>query len=385
MSEAESNSPKYSPERARSYKKARLTFFVVGIIFSWISSILFLRSGAARTITEQTSQRVRQPQVSEGATISLFILVSWIASFPLAYLRGHKLEHSYGMSNQTVVQWLGEQLKGLALQLVLLVPLAQVMLTVIRRRPKDWWAVLSAMAVPFSVILAHLAPILILPLFNTYQPLRDQELAGRLRRLAERTGIKVADILEMDMSRQTNAANAFVTGIGNSKRIVLADTLLESLTHDEIETIVAHEIAHQANRDIWRFLLMGTVVATASSFATQRVFDAVNPKTSNVTGIRGAGYTEALPLLSLISSIVGMVTMPLTNAYSRHRERIADRYALELSGNPEAFKSALTKTSEKNLGEEESPRLETILLHSHPSIRERRAACDRYAAEQMAS
>ncbi len=380
---SQSDSSPGTAERARSYKKAKLTFFVIGIIFSWVTSVLFLRSGTSRAIADQTRQRVGHPNLSDGTTISLYMLLSWIASLPLAYLRGHILEHAYGMSNQSLLQWCGEQLKGLALQLGLLVPISQVMLAIIRRRPHDWWAVLSALAVPFSVILAQLAPVLILPLFNTYQPLRDQELADRLRRLGERSGIKVADIMEMDMSRQTNASNAFVTGIGRSKRIVLADTMLESLTHDEIETIVAHEIAHQANSDIWRFLALGTATAALSSLATQKIFEVVNPRTHKLTGIRGAGYVEALPLLALITSLLSMLSMPITNAYSRHRERIADRYALELSGNPHAFSSAFTKLSENNLIEEQSSRLETILLHSHPSIRERREACERYAAEQQ--
>jgi STE24 endopeptidase len=367
--------------RAKQYKRARIAFFVGGIAFSWITSLVFLLTGSSRKSADAVGRPVKNRHAKNSLVITVFLLMSWLVSFPLAYLRGYRLEHQFEMSNQTRGQWLGEQVKALLLQLVLMVPLAQVMLEVIRRRPKDWWAVLSAMAIPFTVILAHLAPVLILPIFNTYQPLRDKELAARLRLLAERSGITIADIMEMDMSRQTNAANAFVAGIGSSKRIVLADTLLDELTHDEIETIVAHEIAHQVNADVWRLLAMGVVTTAFSTWLAQRSFNAIHSRSYSWTGIRGASSVEALPLLGLITSVVGLTLMPLQNAYSRHIERKADQFALELSDNPSAFKSALEKITETNLSDPDPTTLEVILLHSHPPVNERRVACDRYAAD----
>lgn len=375
-------SNKGATERARQYKRAQILFFIAGIAFSWITAAMFVFSGSSRKLAKDMSRSVQHERVAEGATAAGLLLISWIISLPLAYLRGYRLEHRYEMSNQSTGQWFGEQLKGLGLQLVLMVPIAQLMLGVIRQRPRDWWAALSAMAIPFTVILSHLAPILILPLFNTYQPLRDRELAERLKALAARSGIHVAEILEMDMSRQTRAANAFVAGIGSSKRIVLADTLLEELTHDEIETVVAHEIAHQANRDIWRFLAAGTIKTTLIAWATYRAFDLVQARTERRTGIRGAGYVEALPLLSLIGSVIGVASLPIDNAYSRSRERKADEFALQLTGKPDAFKSALEKISTNNLVDPDPSRLEEILLHSHPSMSDRGAACDRFAERQ---
>ncbi len=369
-------------ERAKQYKRAKIAMFVVGLVFSWISAAIFLFTGGSRKLTDKTANRINNRYASEGATVTLLLLLSWIISFPLAWLRGYRLEHQFDMSNQSFAGWLGDELKSLAIQMALMVPMSQVMLGVIRRWPRNWWAVLSAMAVPFTVVLAHLAPVLILPLFNTYQPIRDQKLAERLKALADRSGIHVAEIMEMDMSRQTKAANAFLTGIGSTKRIVLADTLIEQFTHDEIETIVAHEIAHQVNRDIWQMLALGVVTTTATTWLAQRIFSGVQTRTSATTGIRGAGYVEAIPLLTLITSVLGMVFMPAQNAYVRFIERKADRYALEMTGNPDAFKSSLGKLAEMNLADPDPPRLEQVLLHSHPSIADRQKACDEFAQLQ---
>jgi STE24 endopeptidase len=368
-------------ERAKQYKRAKIAFFVGGILFSWISAAFFLLTGASRKVTDASSKSVRNEHAGNSVAVTVFMMLSWIVSFPLAYLRGHRLEQKYEMSNQSFSGWLGDELKSLAIQLVLMVPLSQVMLGVIRRRPNDWWAVLSAMSIPFTVILVHLAPVLIMPLFNTYQPLRDQRLADRLKTLAERSGVKVADIMEMDMSRQSKAGTAFFTGLGSTKRIVLADTLLNELTHDEIEAVVAHEMAHQINRDIWRLLSFGILTNAATTWFTQRAFNVINAKSTHRTGVRGAGYVEALPLLAIVTSVVGMILMPLQNAHSRYIERKADRYAMELTGNPGALKSGLNRLSELNLADPDPSRLEQILLHGHPSITERGRACDEYARQ----
>lgn len=369
-------------ERTKSYNRAKIWFFVIGILFSWIASALFVLTGWSARTARTTRRTVSGKQLGDSAATVVFMLLSWVASLPLSYLRGYRLEHKYELSNQSLPAWFGEQLKSLALQIVLLVPLTQGALAIIRRRPRDWWAVLSALAIPFTVVMVHLAPVVIAPLFNTYQPLRDQALADRLKRLAERSGIHVADVLEMDMSRQTSKANAFFTGIGNTKRIVLADTLIEKFTPEEIETIVAHEMAHQTHRDIWRLLAIGSVTTAAIAFATQIAGTSLIQRLKRTTGVSEAGTVEALPLLGLVASVVGMVLMPVQNAISRYIERKADRYALELTDEPAAFESALTRLQEMNLADPEPTRLEQVLLHSHPSIRERIQACRDYAEQR---
>jgi STE24 endopeptidase len=369
-------------DRAREYSRAKIWYFVAGLIISTISTSVFVFSGSGARIADFSRKQVRSRRVSEGLTITLFMLLSWLASLPLAYLRGYRLEHRYGLSNQSLLSWAGDQLKVLALQVSFLVPVSQVALGVIRRWPRHWWAILSAMALPFTVILAHLFPVLIAPLFNKYQPLRDEELAESLKALAARSGIHVADVLEMDMSRQTKKANAFFAGLGNTKRIVLADTLLEEFTPEEIETIVAHEIAHQAHRDIWRLLALGTVTTAAIAWVTQLGASRLSSTFGRRAGIRDLGTAEALPLLGLVGSITGLAMMPVQNAASRYIERQADDFALRLTDNPAAFESALNRLKEMNLAEASPPKLEAILLHSHPPISQRIETCQEYARER---
>ncbi len=379
MQGASSQSFPQASERIRSYSRAKILFFVVGLVTSWLKTTIFLASGASRQVSDVTQRQFVNSRVGEGLTVVAFALLSWIASLPLAYLRGYRLEHQYDLSNQTRSAWLGEQMKSLGVQLALMVPVTQVALAIIRRWPQSWWVVLSALTIPFSIVLAHLFPLLIAPLFNTYQPLRDQQLAERLRSLAARSGISVADVMEMDLSKQTRKASAFFTGIGSSKRIVLADTLLDECTHDEIETIVAHEIAHQANYDLWRLMAAGTVTTAVTVWATQRLAESAHARTATTTGIRGLGSVEALPLLTLAGSAGGMIMMPLQNAFSRYIERQADDYALQLTDRPDAFASALGRLSEMNLADPDPSRVEYVLLHSHPTINQRIARCHDYA------
>jgi STE24 endopeptidase len=366
--------------RSREYSRAKLALFIIGAAFSLITSIIFAFSGASSNVSRASIRRFRHAGVSETATIGGFLMLSWLASLPLSYIRGYWLEHRYELSNHTRASWLGDQLKALALELTLAVPIARGALAVIRRRPRDWWLVLSALAVPFTVILSQLAPVLIMPLFNTYRPLRDQDLAERIRALAARSGIEVAEVLEVDMSRQTKKANAFFTGLGRTKRIVLSDTLIEEFTPEQIETVVAHEIAHQAHGDIWRLIAVGSVTTTAVAFVTHRlVHAALKTAAARRAGLNSPGDVASLPLLGAVGSVAGLLLMPLQNAHSRYIERRADTYALELTDNPESYAAALNKLGEMNLTEIDPPKLEQVLLHSHPSIKDRIDRCEEFA------
>jgi STE24 endopeptidase len=375
-----SSSAPSDPERARQYNRTKERVFIAGMLLSWLVSAVMLMLRIGPRIHERNRRLAPPDLVRDSATVLALGALSTLATMPLRYFGGYMLEHRYDLSNHTHRTWAIDQLKATLLQTVLGLPVLHGLYWTIRRAPRHWWIIVSGLSIPLTIVLAQLFPVLIAPLFNRYEPLRNQELADRLKRLAGRSGIEVADVLQMDMSRQTKKANAFFTGIGSTKRIVLADTLLNEFTDEEIEVIVAHEIAHQANRDIWRLIAVGTVSTLALSWGIHRMAMIATERLSHLTGIRDIGQVSSLPLLGLIGSVLGTLVGPLQNAYSRYIERQADQYALELTNDPGSFESAMRRLAGLNLAELDPPWLTRTLLHSHPSIRERIEQAQRYRA-----
>jgi STE24 endopeptidase len=303
------------------------------------------------------------------------LLLSFLASFPLSFLGGFVVEHRYSLSNQTVRAWLVDQLKGLGVSLVLAIPLVQGAVWVIRRYPARWWAVLSGLTIPFTIILANLAPVLLLPLFNTFVPLRDKSLAERIKRLAAGQGVHVSEVLQMDMSKQTKKANAFFTGVGNTKRIVLGDTLLDEFTPDEVEVVLAHELGHQVHRDLWKLIALQTPVTLITFFAAHQLFPPALRRFGKRLGLRveeGTSDVAGLPLLALLGGAASMGLMPIINGVNRRFiEHRADVYALQLTGKREAFISAMRKLARMNLANPKPSPLIKYLFYSHPPVQER--------------
>jgi STE24 endopeptidase len=219
----------------------------------------------------------------------------------------------------------------------------------------------------FNVVLANLAPVLIFPIFFKFKPLEDANLVARLTALAERAKTRVRGVYTMMLSEKTTAANAALMGLGNTRRIVLGDTLYQKYSHDEIETILAHELGHQVHRDIAWMLVVQTVLTVAGFFIADLFL-----KWSVVWyGYQGIADLAALPLFALALGAFGLLTMPLGNAFSRWRERMADDYALEATHNAEAFVSAMEKLADQNLGELDPERWVEYLLYDHPPLGER--------------
>jgi STE24 endopeptidase len=226
----------------------------------------------------------------------------------------------------------------------------------------------------FTVLLSNLAPVLIFPLFFKYQPLEDEDLVERLTRLAERAGTKVKGVYVFDMSSKTVAANAALMGLGNTRRIVLGDTLVDKFSANEIETVLAHELGHHLHKD----LPLGIVVQSALTLIGFWLADLVMRWGIAAFGYRGLTDPAALPLLLIALSVFGLVTMPLGNLWSRWREVKADEYALKTTKQPQAFISAMTRLANQNLAEAEPPAWVEFLLHSHPSISKRVAMAQNY-------
>jgi STE24 endopeptidase len=303
------------------------------------------------------------------------LLLSSLASLPLSYLSGYVIEHRYNLSNQSLRSWLTDQLKGLGVSLVLALPLAQGAYAIIRRYPKRWWAILSGLTIPVTVVLVNLAPVLLLPIFNRFEPLKDRSLAKRLQDLAGAQGVHVSNVMQMDMSKQTKKANAFFTGLGNTKRIVLGDTLLGEFTPDEVEVVLAHELSHQVHRDLWKGIAVGALSSLVTFFSVHRFAQPLIQRWGRRWGLRpesGPADVAALPLLGLVASVVSLVLGPILNGLTRATiEHPADRYALDLTGKRNAFISAMQKLGRMNLSDPHPPAIIKYLLYDHPPIHER--------------
>ncbi|MBV9279677.1 MAG: M48 family metallopeptidase [Chloroflexi bacterium] len=338
-------------------------------------SILALATGFSAGLRDR-SARLAPRRLGPAMPYALAtIALSSLASFPLSYYRGFVLEHRYGLSNQSFGQWLVEQAKGLGVSLALGLPLIQGAYWVIRRYPRRWWAVLCALTIPVTVLLANLAPVLLMPLFNKFTPLKDRKLADRIKRLAADQGVHVSEVMQMDMSKQTRKANAFFTGVGNTKRIVLGDTLLDEFTADEVEVVLAHELGHQVHRDLWKLIGLQTPVTLGTFYAAHRLLGPALRHFGPRWGLdveRGAADVATMPLLTLLGGLASLGFAPLLNAISRRWvEHRADRYALDLTGKNKAFVGAMKKLGRMNLADPTPPALVKYLLYSHPPLGER--------------
>jgi STE24 endopeptidase len=309
-----------------------------------------------------------------GYVVALALL-SEVLELPLAYYRGVTLERRFGLSTEAIGHWWLNHAKAGIVGLAFGVGAALAVWGLLRWLPDWWWLAAAAGASVVLVVLAQLAPVLLLPLFYDFRPLQERpELAARLTALAERAGTRVLGVFEWRLGDRTRKANAALTGIGATRRILLSDTLLAEHSDDEVEVIVAHELGHHAHHDIWRGLVLETVLLGLGFYLTDRALDAfVGP-----LGLAGKADIAGLPLLLLSAGAVSLVLLPLSNAASRAHERGADRYALSMTQNAGAFITAMRRLGDRNLSEPNPSRLAQILFYTHPPVAARIAAAERW-------
>ena len=295
-------------------------------------------------------------------------LASAAIELPVAFAEGYTLERRYGLSEQGVDAWLTDYVKSSALSTGLLVLVSSLFGIAVRHAPR-WWPVLATIGVfPLLVLGNVVVPLWVMPLFNEFSEVTG-DLERRLRALAARYGVGDAEILRMDMSRQTKKANAFVTGIGRTHRIVLGDTLIEHFPENEIEFVVAHELGHYVSKDTWRLIGMGQALA-AILFAT--AYRSSSPEE------REEYRKRALLLLRIYSVMaLGMQFLrPLLFGFSRSREWAADRFAIDATRDSASGASAFRRLRDQNLADEDPPSWYEFLFASHPSLKKRIAALE---------
>ncbi len=312
----------------------------------------------------------RSRPVAGGAAVGAGLAVALsAASLPLRVL-ARRRSVAVGLDTQTWPAWGQDLVKMTGIQTAFVAGAGAAVTALTRRYPRTWWAPAAAGSVGFGAVLAALAPVVLDPLFNAFEPLPQGETRDDVLALAQAAGVRVGGVYSVDASRRTTAANAYVSGLGPTKRVVLYDTLLDRYNRDEIRLVVAHELGHVRHRDVPRGVLYAAIVAPAAALAVQRLSATLSPET---------GTPAALPALALAASLIGVPTGVVANGLSRAIERRADQFSLELAGAPEAFISFERTAALQNVADVDPPRWVSRLLASHPPTAERIGAAVAFA------
>ncbi len=349
--------------RARAYHRRQLALSLLGLAGSAAYLIVLIETGAAAALAAWLAGWTSRWWLQVAAAVLVLAGGYRLLTLPLGWLAGFWLPRRFGLLHQSFGAWLWDATKAALLGGVLGLLAVEIVYGLLRLTPW-WWLVGAGIFLAGYAILALVAPIWLLPLFYRLTPLPDGELKARVLALADRVGVTVTGVWVVDQSRKSRTANAAVTGLGRTRRILLFDTLLREFSADEIEAVVAHELAHQLHGDIRR----GLAVQGALTLLTFWLADAALRLGAARLGLAGPADPAGLPLFGLILLAVSLLMLPLANGWSRHVERQADRFALATIADPAGFIGAMERLATLNLAEREPPAIEEFFLYSHPSI-----------------
>jgi STE24 endopeptidase len=313
--------------------------------------------------------------------VILLMLVGKLLGIGLDYY-GLRLERRFQLSNQKTRSWLWDEMKGFLVGLVLAGVIAEVLYFTIRQSPQHWWLIAWGVFMVLFVVMAQVAPLVLFPIFYKFEPLENEDLKQRLVRLSERAGTKVRGIYKWHLSEKSRKANAALTGLGATRRIILADTLLDHYSPDEIEAVLAHELGHHVHKHILKSIFVQAAITLFGFWAANYVLHLSIEQWGMFDTL--ADFSN-LPLLVLVSTVLSIVLMPAMNAYSRFNERQADRYAFESIRSVQPFISSMNKLAAQNLAERTPTRWVEWLFHSHPAISRRVAAAEAWRELRLAT
>ena len=362
---------------AKRYNNIKLAVGISEGIISFILILLFIWLGYSIKLETYLSNYFSNQYLLFLAFLFVIGLAGSVLSFPVSYYTGFYLEHKYNLSNQTFAKWLIEGFKAMLVSLVIGVPILLLFYYSLNQFQNLWWLPFAALMFFISVVLSQIFPIIIFPIFYKISPIENENLKGKINKLAQRAKLKVENVYKFNMSKNTKKANAAFTGLGKTKRIILGDTLLDNYSEDEIETVIAHELGHFKKKHIIKNILIGTV----SSFLTLYIIASLYSYSLNWFGFMEITQISALPLLVLWSMLIGLIQTPLGNILSRKFEYEADEYAVIETKNPSAFKRTLEKLTDQNLGDKAPHPFVEWFFYSHPSIKNRLNAIEKFELE----
>jgi STE24 endopeptidase len=319
-----------------------------------------------------------QPWASALYFVILAIVLG-IIMIPLTYYQDFILPRRYGLSNQKLGAWLADRAKASALGILLGLVIVIITYWLLDRFSDVWWLWAGILLLLLSLLLTRLTPTLLLPIFFKLEPLDNLELKKRLMNLAKRAHARAVGVFTMNLSSKGTTANAMLAGLGNTRSIILSDTLLQKYTSEEIEVILAHELGHHLHRDIPKLIAVQAVTFLLAFY----VADLALRASLVPLDFQGIADVAAFPLLILSLGAFGLIVTPFINAYSRYVETSADKAALELTANPQAFITAMAKLTDQNLTVADPARCVELLFYDHPPYTKRVGLARRYNLKEV--
>ena len=362
----------------RIHRWLEISDFVLGLAF-----LLALLLTGWNSVLRDWAYRAAFQNYTLSVFFYVFILMlgGKVLGLGLDYY-GLRLERRFQLTTQKTRLWLWDEVKGFLVALVLAGFTAELLYFTIRQSPQHWWLIAWAMFMVLFIVLAQVAPLILFPIFYKFEPLENEDLKQRLVRLSERAGTRIRGIYKWNLSEKSKKANAALTGLGATRRIILADTLLDHYSAEEIEAVLAHELGHHVHKHILKSIFVQAGITLFGFWAANFVLH---------LSIEQWGMFDTLsdfsnlPLLVLVSTMLSLLLMPAMNAYSRFNERQADRYAFESIRSVQPFISSMNKLAAQNLAELTPSRWVEWLFHSHPAISRRVAAAEAWQRPTLAA
>lgn len=357
-------------QRIKGYHRAGRILGVAGFALDLALLLLLIFAGWTTGLRTFAEDITSHPALALLIYLVFVGLILQVPGLPLSYLKGYRLEHRYGLSNLTFWGWVKDELKGFLVGGGLALLGVEFIYWTMRSWPAYWWIISATAFIAFFILLANLAPVLLFPIFFKFKPIEDNELTERLLELSRRAGTRVRGVFEWKLSEKTKKANAALVGLGNTRRIILSDTLLEDFSAEEVEAVLAHEFGHHVRHHVARSIVVQTVVTYLGFYLANLCV----VKWGAALGFRGIADFANLPLLILVSTALSVILLPWVNSHSRWLERQADAYALQTIPSKSAFITSMEKLAELNLSERQPAAWIEFIFHSHPSISKRIAS-----------
>jgi STE24 endopeptidase len=366
---------------SEEYSKIRNLMFFLSAPLEWLIYLLILLLGLSRAF-KKWGQETTKNKIGQAAIYVIWLsFFTFLLTFPLSYL-SYNLSRTYNISTQSFPSWMKDELIDFWVSYGMMLVIVFVLYWLINKSRKFWWLFAWLLSIPFTLFIMFLQPVVIDPLYNDFYPLKNKELEAKILELASRADIPAQHVFEVNMAEKTNALNAYVTGIGTNSRIVLWDTTLNRLNDDQILFIMAHEMAHYVEKHLYIGIAGYLLLSLVGLYLTARVMNWAIKGYSKDLKVGGIGDIRSLPLFLMIISMLAFAASPLSNFVSRYQETRADRYAIEMTDNPEAAITSFQELSQAGLSQVNPPMLVKIFRYGHPTMLERISRLEEYEIQK---